>query len=1444
MNKNVKGKRIGKIGRIIGKRKGVRLTLLLVLALVFTLVIQTSSAALTFQGRACNGNQICDVIRRCDSSGCVSSFENCQACPSSTKTCPNGPVTVLGICTESSGAPTCTQGTATCPTGPPSGLGSGEPYTILTFTVFTKKNLVINATPMSQAGLAGSTLNYKMSLENKNPKQLTFQVSSQLPPGWQINIPDQFSISQNSFKEVQFRVTSDSAAADATYPITIGVFNSEINLFGTATVQYVVASRGTPGLSVSPRGQPGYPGQAVPYNVSVTNNDPQGFDATSISLRAAAPAGFNAVFTPNSIRLQPGETGSVRLDVTSPLNATETAYQIGINATANRLSAFDSAEYRVDFCGNSVCDTGEPGRCAVDCPLDPNFICSGKCEAELDDGLAFSAIVNVQFNRFMICSRNSTIASCLQAAGSVSVGGLPGLSGNTTSNCGIGRACVCSQANDARSASVSGQPNCNVLCVDRKGAYYLLADGDNDARSVANYSYACPFVNLPEIIALRDNFTKAKQNYEKAQSALRETLKTNITLAKRSETQPCVDALSSIIISTGDYVNYLNQVIAWPGKINTTAARARAGDVRTGIESTYNSFCRGVTGLLQMDGITAAPAEKGGALDISVVIKNIGNVLYNGYAQCDFTGGQGEKFTAAGECATIGGQQLSTFRISANATSAGKWTARCRALGSVTFGCTNASVHDESTVQFSVSTREAFVVDVSGACSGIVTCLVRTSNAGCGMCTANGRQCTRVGSLNGTDIFDCPQGLGNNNIILVGSVAQTGQCQPVAPAQKNITVRCTGCGDGAVGSGEQCEPPFTDNSLLCPQSPTICDGSLFGIRDNAGLCNAACGCNYDRYEFSCTPGQCGAECGDFDTRVVTLNKTNGICQCVQQCGSGCTWNPCDCEPGGIPLPPSAIGNPFVDVTHSPQLPASRTVTITATGGNLTKVEIYVDGFVVKSCQLLPCSLMADYDPGLHTYFARATNGQLSATDPTEGSKAFTVSGTFGTGDVGQGNQSRLNTTSVIVDVRHSPDSPLVQDQVLLTAVAHGPRTFREINIFIDDTLRKTCSNYAPSQECTFRSAYTAGVHTYFATATDVTNASARSPDIGTKGFTVSGAGTNGTGGIGGTGPGPPGQQTQGMGACYVKITSKNCTYNTNTRRYDATLNAEWDNGTHAHGNIDDDPGQKIYLKNFTVTKPLAGPGVKIVKVDVHNVNDSILCFASEQIYCGPGTAAGKDLDMIFDVKDIMKLGTSNVRIIAIPYTAITPARVQSFTESTLAVSGVRVEGNTSLSGVSGPLRVQENKSYNVYTVTTNLAAGTNISIAYNLDIRSPGEYTLIAVANYSGKTQRVMKTIKATACPQAYSVFAVGPSGACLQFTTPCDVPPGWDEVGVCPDDVERPVEEQQDNTLLIIIIVIVIIILAILIYRYSDEIKEKLQKIRGKKHSDEEMPDIGVREV
>ena len=379
----------------------------------------------TFNARACNGNQICDAVTECTpAGGCTTSYSNCQSCGVSTKICGEGLVIAQNICRDS-GSPSCFDVAPVCnsPVSP-------DPYKILTFNVFTKKNLAMNVTPQSQAGIAGSTLNYKAAVQNKNPKSLVFLISSAAPPGWTVSIAEQVTLGENSQKDIVFRVTSNETAGDGSYPVTIGLFNTELGLFGNAQANYVVGTRAPPSVSTAPRTNRGYPGQTIYYNATVTNNDPDGFDASTFSLRAAAPAGFSTVFTPASLKIGAQQTGSSMLAVTSGANATG-VQSITINATVNRLSGLDFIEYNVDLCGNGVCDLGEEGACMTDCPLEPYIICDGRCETQLDDGLSFSATVTVPFGKFIVCSRESTTAACSSAA-------------QTQSGCGIGKACLCS----------------------------------------------------------------------------------------------------------------------------------------------------------------------------------------------------------------------------------------------------------------------------------------------------------------------------------------------------------------------------------------------------------------------------------------------------------------------------------------------------------------------------------------------------------------------------------------------------------------------------------------------------------------------------------------------------------------------------------------------------------------------------------------------------------------------------------------------------------------------------------------------------------------------------------------------------------------------------------------------------------------------------------------
>src|SRR3989344_4282828 len=695
------------------------LALLLTLAvgsLVYSVPSFTGMA--TFTSSVCHDNQICDSVSSCTSTGsCTTTYQNCQSCGVTTRVCGSDVIAAPNKCRDT-GTPTCINAVPIC-----NSPASPDPYKVLTFNVYTRKTLLVNVTPLTQTGIAGTTLTYTITAKNNNPRTLSFIMSAEAPPGWSVNIAAQVSIVQNSQRDIIFRVTSNETSSDNTYPVVIGLFNSELSLYGTATVTYVVGSRAPPGVTTDPRINRGYPGKKVYYNVTAVNGDPEGFDASTFSFNAVMPGGFTSEFTPNSLRIAAQQSGSSMLAVTSATNATDPSYPIMVNVTGNRLSGIDFVEYQIDLCGNNVCDFGEENSCGVDCPVDPYIICAGRCETQLDDGVQFSAAVTIPFDKFIVCSRNSTTAACAAAA-------------RARSGCGNGSACLCSSSTDSQ---------CNIRCVDTRATYYIMVNGTTSSRTLANYSYACPFVNLPDFRQMRDSFVTAKQDYEMAKSALTETLAArNITLAEKTQGQPCIDALGGIIGKLGPFVAYLNRVIAWPGLMNTTEARGAADDMRDYIDITYNSYCQGATGLLQIQEIGASTVEKGNDADLTVSAANFGSITYYGYPSCDLTGGNGEKITVNGTCSAISGGSPITYDIPVATTSAGMWRARCRMIGSLVDNCSVATIHDDRTGNFSVFSKEAYVADVSGTCGGQndaagvsrpVNCTVKTTRGCCGQCS-------------------------------------------------------------------------------------------------------------------------------------------------------------------------------------------------------------------------------------------------------------------------------------------------------------------------------------------------------------------------------------------------------------------------------------------------------------------------------------------------------------------------------------------------------------------------------------------------------------------------------------------------------------------------------------------------------------------------------------
>ncbi len=866
---------------LTGKQNRITMKLLLSVVIVFAIFAVPAYSQLTVSGKTCSGNSLCESQTTCDSTGvCSTTLLNCESCGTAVKACPDGSVaTAPNVCVGGVGQSECRPGVPQCRSS-----GTQEATKVLPFAVFTKKGFNVNITPAERKAIAGAAVEYEINVENLNPIPLTLQIGRQVPQGWTSEGPASLSLGPKGKDRFVLTVSSNISANDGTYAIALIFFNPELNIVSAATAKYTVASRGAPALTITPRSQDGVPGQTVFFTATVTNNDPPEFDAASFLLQASAPPGWTAAFNSSLLRIAPGQQATTTMAVKIPQNISEgETATISVNATSGKASTEAFADVTVSLCGNGVCDLNEV--CDVDCPAEQLFTCAfgnGRCEQEIDDGVEYSAVPNFVLTRFVVCSRTASEAECLKASDSKA--------------CGFGKACLCT-------SDITSQ--CSMRCVDNKGVYYLyatgVAEGRSSFRSEANYSFTCPFVNLPEIIQTRNAFSNARDSYEKAKSALGESIKAARTDEEKSKLQPCFDALGIIISLSKDHVTLLDAVIKSPAVSNTTAARARTAEVRAEIETLFNTNCRGATGLLQVRRIIApGGAEKGASVVSTVDIRNIGDTTYFGKVQCDYVAPSQQKTAFESSCTEFPPNIIRTFNPVANATEAGLWKLQCKVLGSLNASCDSAQIHDFDEALFNVSTREAFVVDVFGFCSATgITCEVRTNTeASCTQCFLGNINCQKQSQDRTLSVFRCPStGVGFAD--LTGKVIPTTQCVPVEPQQKTVSVLCEGCGDAIVSGNEQCELPNTDNNQICTQNATTCDGKRFGQRDNAGFCTGSCLCSDDQFTFSCQLGKCGATCSDGQTRNITLTKPGGTCVALQQCGSNCEFQPADCEPGSV-----------------------------------------------------------------------------------------------------------------------------------------------------------------------------------------------------------------------------------------------------------------------------------------------------------------------------------------------------------------------------------------------------------------------------------------------------------------------------------------------------------------------------------------------------------------
>lgn len=104
----------------------------------------------------------------------------------------------------------------------------------------------------------------------------------------------------------------------------------------TISVNYgaVPCTHANPSVTLTPSNPTIYLGGTASYTASITNNDSSGCSAGTLSLTSSQPSGWSASLSSTAISLNPGQAGSVTLNVTVPEGATPGVYPVTVTASS------------------------------------------------------------------------------------------------------------------------------------------------------------------------------------------------------------------------------------------------------------------------------------------------------------------------------------------------------------------------------------------------------------------------------------------------------------------------------------------------------------------------------------------------------------------------------------------------------------------------------------------------------------------------------------------------------------------------------------------------------------------------------------------------------------------------------------------------------------------------------------------------------------------------------------------------------------------------------------------------------------------------------------------------------------------------------------------------------------------------------------------------------
>ena len=241
---------------------------------------------------------------------------------------------------------------------------SGRKSAVATLSlVCDRLDPTLSISPAEQAGAAGETLAYEVSLANNDSAGCdtrTFMLAAVAPTGWEASLDDaQLSPTPGQSTLTTLRIGSPAGADLGLFTATLRALVSETAV-AQADANYNVSSAtcrpAAPTVRARPTSLNGATGESAIYDIEITNNDSNACPTAALPLSLDAGS-FDATLSSSQVVLNPGASATVQLALTAAVDAPLGEYPFTLVVSHGERSGQATINYTVT---NEVCVTNPP----------------------------------------------------------------------------------------------------------------------------------------------------------------------------------------------------------------------------------------------------------------------------------------------------------------------------------------------------------------------------------------------------------------------------------------------------------------------------------------------------------------------------------------------------------------------------------------------------------------------------------------------------------------------------------------------------------------------------------------------------------------------------------------------------------------------------------------------------------------------------------------------------------------------------------------------------------------------------------------------------------------------------------------------------------------------------------------------------------------------------